>query len=104
MRPYLTSALLILLAGAISSPAISQDNTKGGPPKSMGDEAGKLPATGTMSERLPEMGATPRPSPEMETGSVGPKGPAKTMGDEAGKLPATGNMSGAVPKMTTPEK
>lgn len=104
MKRYLISAFLILLAGAVSSPAISQGNTKGGPPKTMGDEAGKLPATGSTSEQLPEMGATPRSSSETETGSIGPKGPAKTMGDEAGKLPATGNMSGEVPKMTTPEK
>lgn len=104
MKHYLISALLILLAGVVSSPAISQDNTKGGPPKTMGDEAGKLPATGNISESLPEMGSTPRASSETETGSIGPKGPAKTMGDEAGKLPATENMSGTVPKMTTPEK
>jgi hypothetical protein len=88
----------ILLATAL--PAFAEDApTTKGPPVTMGDE-GKLPATGTISNKVPEMGAAPAPAPTGESTSV--KGPPVTMGDQ-GKLPATGTVSGAVPQMTGPD-
>jgi hypothetical protein len=97
-----TTAIAALLLGA-SLPAIAQDApaTKG-PPVTMGDQ-GKLPATDTVSGKVPEMGATGASSGEQGAGSASTKGPPQRMGGE-GKLPATGTVSGAVPQMTPPAK
>lgn len=101
MKYTLTPAIAALVLCAASLPATAQDSpAPKGPPVTMGNE-GKLPATGTVSGAVPEMGATG--SSTGESGSASPKGPAKTMGNE-GTLPATGTMSGAVPKMTPPAK
>lgn len=102
MKDLLISVVAIVFAGAALTPAFAEDRPEPkGPPQRMGDEAGKLPATGTVSGAVREQGATPGPANVGSDGS--PKGPAQTMGDEPGKLPATGTVSGAMPKMTTPD-
>jgi hypothetical protein len=93
-----TTAIAALLLGATSLPVFAQNPTPKGPPVTMGDE-GKLPATGTVSGKVPEMGATGAGTGE--SGSVSPDGRLR-MGDEPGKLPATGTVSGATPKMNAP--
>src|SRR5262245_57757679 len=57
MKYFVTTAIAVIGLGAIA-PATAQDapSTKG-PPVTMGDE-GKLPATGTMTNKVPEMGST----------------------------------------------
>ena len=87
MKHLATIAAAAALLGAVLTPATAQDSPGATPPKTMGDE-GKLPATDTMTGKVPDMGATPA---EPMTGP-------KKMGDE-GKLPATKSMSGAVPEM-----
>ena len=91
MKYVLTIAATILLAIA-SGPVAAEDapTTTKGPPATMGDE-GKLPATSTVGDKVPEMGATA----PVEIG------PQKKMGDE-GTLPATKAMGGATPEMTAP--
>jgi len=102
MKYPLLIATSLILAGAAVSPALSQDTPPPKmPPKTMGDEPGKLPSTGTMSKKTPEMGATEPPARQDE---AGPKGPPKRMGDEPGKQPPTGTVGGNVPKMTTPKE
>ena len=89
-----TTAAIALLSAAFA-PAIAEDRsgTKA-PPKTMGDE-GKLPATDTVTGKVPDMGAT-----TAEPNTATPPRPdataPKKMGDE-GKLPATDTMSGQVP-------
>jgi hypothetical protein len=96
---YITiTATAALLLGAASLPATAQTTQPKGPPVTMGDE-GKLPATGTVSGKVPEMGATGAGTGD--AGSASPDGRLR-MGDEPGKLPATGGMSGATPKMNAP--
>lgn len=98
MRYFFNIAAGILLA--TTAPVFAEDApTTKGPPVTMGDE-GKLPATGAVSNKVPEMGAAPAPAATGESTSV--KGPPVTMGDQ-GKLPATGTVSGAVPQMTGPD-
>ena len=64
------------------------------PPKTMGDE-GKLPATDTVTGKVPDMGAN-NPEPNTATPPRPDATAPKKMGDE-GKLPATDTMSGQVP-------
>lgn len=110
MKRSITTTLAIFAAfGALSTAAIATDRpTSKGPPKTMGDE-GKLPASQTLTNKVPDM-----VGPEMDSGATGassgasgsssPKGPAHRMGDEAGKLPATGTVSGAVPNIRGPSQ
>jgi len=100
---YCTTPAIAALLLAAPLPAIAQDTpaTKG-PPVTMGDQ-GKLPATDTITGKVPEMGATGASSGEQGAGSTSTKGPPQRMGDD-GKLPATGTVSGAVPQMTPPAK
>ena len=98
MRAYLLAAVAIAATACLSASSFAQEPRPKGPPKTMGDE-GKLPSTGTMSDRMPEMGGTGAGAGTGEPS--GPKGPPKRMGDE-GKLPATGAMSGATPRMSPP--
>jgi hypothetical protein len=101
MKYLITTALTLAALGAASAPALAGDQpSPKGPPQTMGDE-GKLPATGTMTNKVPEMGATGAGSGESGAASPSPKGPPQRMGDE-GKLPATGTMSRKVPQMTSP--
>jgi hypothetical protein len=101
MKSITTTAIAALLLSTASLPAIAQNApTTKGPPVTMGDE-GKLPATGTVSGKVPEMGATGAGAGESGSSSVSPDGRLR-MGDEPGKLPATGTMSGATPKMNSP--
>ena len=91
-----TTAAIALLSAAFA-PAIAEDRsgTKA-PPKTMGDE-GKLPATDTVTGKVPDMGSTTA-DPNTAT-PPRPDGTApKTMGDE-GKLPATNSMGEQVPAM-----
>lgn len=107
MRHIVTAAVATLSLIAISAPAIAEDapSTKG-PPVTMGDQ-GKLPATGTITDKVPDMtgpaGTAATGESSGTSGSASPKGPPQTMGDEPGKLPATGTVSGAVPEMRGPE-
>jgi len=104
MKVLIPSAIAIALEGALSVSAIADDRpAPKGPPKTMGDQ-GKLPASETMRNAVPDMtgpntGATGESAGTTGTGSASPKGPPKRMGDEPGKLPATGTVSGAVPEM-----
>jgi hypothetical protein len=88
----------MIAIGAALSSASAEDavepNQKA-PTKTMGDE-GKLPATSTTDQAVPEMGAGSGGNPVQDDGS-------KRMGDE-GKLPATGVGSNAVPDMKAPSK
>lgn len=103
MKDFLIPAIALAFAGTALIPAFAEERpAPKGPPQTMGDEAGKLPATGTVSGAVPDQGATPGPAERSAAGGS-PKGPAQTMGDEPGKLPATGTVSGTVPKMTTPD-
>jgi len=99
-RLIITAATVVAFGGAFA-PVLADDRpTSKGPPVTMGNE-GKLPATGTVSGKVPEMGATGADGASSGEGSASPKGPPVTMGNE-GKLPATGTMSRTVPKMNTP--
>lgn len=101
MKYLITAAIAVATLGAVSvSASVAEQPSLKGPPKTMGDE-GKLPATGTMTNKVPEMGATGASSGESGATSTSPKGPAHRMGDE-GKLPATGTMSDKVPQMAPP--
>jgi hypothetical protein len=100
MKYSLMTAVAVIALGVAMAPATAQDtpSTKG-PPVTMGDK-GKLPATGTITDKVPEMGpaSSATGASSGTSGSASPKGPPQTMGDE-GKLPATGTVSGAVPEM-----
>jgi hypothetical protein len=107
MKLSITSAIAMAAIGAFSAQTIAEDRaTTKGPPKTMGDE-GKLPATETMRNAVPDM-TGPRTDDAAggttsgTAASASPKGPAHRMGDEAGKLPATGTVSGVVPEMRGP--
>lgn len=103
MKYFTTAAFAALLLGTASAPVMAgEPPTTKGPPVTMGDQ-GKLPATGTMTDKVPEMGAGSAATGASSgtSGSASPKGPPQTMGDE-GKLPATGTVSGAVPDMKGP--
>lgn len=104
MKLSITSAIAIVAIGAASVTAVATDRpTLKGPPKTMGDE-GKLPASNTMRNAVPDMtgpntGDGSAGASAGTSGSASPKGPAHRMGDEPGKLPATGTVSGSVPDM-----
>ncbi|MGE0024409.1 MAG: hypothetical protein AB7S70_12350 [Hyphomicrobium sp.] len=99
MKLSLTSAIAIAAIGAASAPAIADDGiSPKGPPQTMGDQ-GKLPASETMRNAVPDMTG---PSTGAAGESTGTSGSGLRMGDEAGKLPATGTVSGAVPEMRGP--
>lgn len=92
---FLTAAASAAIIFAFAAtPSIADDQTSTDPARhTMGDE-GKLPSSGAVSGRVPDMGAG--------TGSsTGTAGSSHRMGDE-GKLPATDSMSGQVPKMSKP--
>lgn len=107
MKLSITSAIAIAAIGIASVPAIADDRlAPKGPPKTMGDQ-GKLPATETMRNAVPDMtgprtGDASTGASTGTSGSASPKGPAHRMGDEPGKLPATGTVSGAVPEIRGP--
>jgi hypothetical protein len=75
----------ILMLGA----AMAEDRPGATPPKKLGDE-GKLPATSTMTDQVPDMGPTNADPNAPQPNRLGAT-PPKTMGDE-GKLPATKSM------------
>ncbi|RUP00605.1 hypothetical protein [Hyphomicrobium sp.] len=89
--------VLAIAATAVSlaisaSPLFAEDQAD--PTRHTMGDSGKLPASGAVSTRVPDMGAG--------TGtSTGTDGTSKRMGDE-GKLPATNSMSNEVPKMSAP--
>ena len=99
--PYLRATALLVrvskmqgTAGSFAS-AFSYPVTKA-PPKTMGDE-GKLPATDTVTGKVPDMGSTTA-DPNTATPPRPDATAPKTMGDE-GKLPATKSMGEQVPAM-----
>lgn len=93
MKYFIATAAVALLFSIATSPLIAEDQSSDPTRHTMGD-SGKLPASGAVSGRVPDMGAG--------TGtSTGTEGSSKRMGDE-GKLPATNSMSNEVPKMTSP--
>jgi hypothetical protein len=93
------SSAVFLAVAMVSVPALADDQpSQKAPTKTMGDE-GKLPATGTMNEKVQDMGAT---GPSSGTSGTGhPKGGQHRMGNE-GKLPATGTVGGALPETRAP--
>lgn len=94
MKYFIATASASILFAFVATPSIADDQTSTNPARhTMGNE-GKLPASGAVSGRVPDMGAG--------TGSSsGTEGTSHRMGDE-GKLPATNSMSGQVPKMNKP--
>ncbi len=101
MKLSFTSAIAIAAIGATSASAIANDGpAPKGPPQTMGDQ-GKLPASETMRNAVPDM-TGPNAGSASTGESTGTGGSALRMGDEAGKLPATGTVSGAVPEMRGP--
>ncbi len=101
MKLSITSALVIAAIGAASAAAIAEDRpTPKGPSKTMGDQ-GKLPASDTMRNAVPDM-TGPNTNDAATGGSTGTGGTGLRMGDEPGKLPATGTVSGKVPEMRGP--
>ncbi|MFT3730488.1 MAG: hypothetical protein QM780_03545 [Hyphomicrobium sp.] len=83
MRTIIGTVFAGFLLSAALTPAIADDQSPSDPTRhTMGDE-GKLPATNSVTTRVPEMGAGTGAS----SGTTG----SHTMGDE-GKLPATGNV------------
>jgi len=102
MRISVTSFFAIAAIGAFSSLAIAEDRpTPKGPPQTMGDE-GKLPASKTMRNAVPDMTGPNAGSTGESSGSTGSDTRGLRMGDEPGKLPATGTVSGKVPEMRGP--
>jgi hypothetical protein len=93
MKYIIATASAALLFSLATTPSIAEDQSADPTRHTMGD-SGKLPASGAVSGRVPEMGAG--------TGtSSGTEGTSHRMGDE-GKLPATNSMSNEVPKMNKP--
>lgn len=97
MKRIATTAAVasILMLGA----AMAEDRPGATPPKKLGDE-GKLPATSTMTDQVPDMGPTNADPNAPQPNRLGAT-PPKTMGDE-GKLPATKSMGTKVPDMKGP--
>ncbi len=99
MKFSITSAFAIAALGTLSTLAIAEDRpTTKGPPQTMGDQ-GKLPASDTMRNAVPDM-TGPSSATGDSSGASGSTG--LRMGDEPGKLPATGTVSGKVPEMRGP--
>ena len=94
MKYYIAAAFAALLLGTTTVPSIAEDQPtmQKAPTKTMGD-TGTLPATGTVTNKVPEMAPT---EPMTNTGS-------HTMGD-TGTLPATKATGGEVKKQTEPPK
>ncbi len=94
MKYLIATASTAIILSFVATPSIADDQTSADRTRhTMGNE-GKLPASGAVSGRVPDMGAG--------TGSsTGTEGTSHRMGDE-GKLPATNSMSGQVPKMSKP--
>ena len=104
MRPFIASLLTMAVAAGVATFSLAQDTVAPkGPPKTMGDQ-GKLPASDTMRNAVPDMTgpATESGATGESAGTGGSATTGKRMGDEPGKLPATGTMSGAVPEMRGP--
>lgn len=98
------AAAAVVLCAAFAPVHAGDQPSQKSPPKTMGEE-GKLPATGTMSDKTPDMRGPEvpgTPGPSSNEGSTSPKGPATRMGDE-GKLPATGTMRDKTPDMRGPD-
>lgn len=95
MKYFIATASAALFLSLIAMPSIADDQTSTNPARhTMGNE-GKLPASGAVNNRVPDMGAG--------TGSsTGTAGSSHRMGDD-GKLPATNSMSNQVPKMAKPD-
>jgi hypothetical protein len=89
MKLIIATAFSALLLGTAMTPALADDQSTNDPARHrMGDE-GKLPATNSVTKRVPEQGAGTGES----TGTTG----SHRMGDE-GKLPATNNVTKSVPE------
>lgn len=102
MRISITSIFAVAAIGTFSTLAIAEDRpTTKGPPQTMGDE-GKLPASETMRNAVPDMTGPNSGSTGASSGSTGSGATGLRMGDEPGKLPATGTVSGKVPEMRGP--
>ena len=98
MKYFIVAAFAALLLGTATIPSTAEDQpSTNSSTHTMGD-TGKLPATGTVSGAVPDMGAASGSS----SGTASPDGSSHKMGDE-GKLPATNSVSGAVPQMTGPD-
>lgn len=94
MKYIFATAAATVLLGAATIPAIAEDQPAANSSSHTMGDSGKLPASGAVSGRVPDMGAG--------TGSsTGTEGTSHRMGDD-GKLPATNSMSNEVPKMTSP--
>lgn len=98
MKYYIATAFAALLIGTATTPSVAEDQPSANSSSHTMGDSGTLPPTGTVSGRVPDMGAGTGTS----SGSPSDNGSSHTMGDE-GKLPATNSMSGAVPKMTSPD-
>jgi hypothetical protein len=96
MKLSITSAVAIAAIGAFSASAIAGGVAEPkGPPQTMGDE-GKLPASETMRNAVPDMTG---PNADGNANATRTEDGRLRMGDEAGKLPATGTVSDKVPEM-----
>jgi hypothetical protein len=85
----IVTAFCALFGGAALTPALADDQSANDPARHrMGDEQKKLPATNSVTTRVPDMGAG--------GASSGTDGRHR-MGDE-GTLPATGNVGTRVPE------
>lgn len=85
----IATAFCALLGGTALTSALAEDQPANDPARhKMGDE-GKLPATNSVTTRVPEQGAG--------TGETSGANGSHRMGDE-GTLPATGNTSTRVPE------
>jgi len=85
----IATAFCALLGGTALTPALADDQPSTDPARhTMGDE-GKLPATNSVTTKVPEQGAGTGES----SGTTG----SHRMGDE-GTLPATGNVGTRVPE------
>jgi len=94
MKYLIASAFAALSLSAATTFAIAEDQPSTDQTRHTFGDEGKLPPSGAVSGRVPDMGAGTGTS----TGTEG----RHRMGDE-GKLPATNSMSNQTPKMTGPK-
>ncbi|WP_291158799.1 hypothetical protein [Hyphomicrobium sp.] len=95
MKYIIAPAFAALCLSAATTLAIAEDQSATDRARHTFGEEGKLPPSGAVNSRVPEMGAG--------TGTgEGTAGTSHRMGDE-GKLPATNSMTNQVPKMSTPK-
>ena len=88
MKSIVVMTFSALLLGATAAPLLAEDQPTTDPARHKMGEEGKLPATNSVTTRVPEQGAgTTEPS-----GANG----SHRMGDQ-GTLPATGNVGTRVP-------